>query len=339
MDRYTLIVVSDDRSPVRRFEVPKILVKRIAAGAGVLALLCLLATWDYWRKWADNLELDGLRIEAAEQREQIAGFQRTLADAEAELTRVKDLERKVRIIANLPGSAAVGGAGVAEISAQPLQGQADQLLLPVGVPVEGPPLSDGQGGYGADWPVGGLDVDEAGSRALTTEGARQVLGLSYRAGALSEVADTRAVSLEHLLSQLEDKRVKLVSMPSIWPARGWLTSRYGARVSPFTGRTQKHSGIDIASRLGTPIIAPAEARVSYVGAKGPLGNTLMLDHGFGVKTIYGHTHEIYVKAGDRVERGQKIAAIGSTGRSTGPHLHYVVEVKGKTRNPLDYIFD
>ena len=76
-----------------------------------------------------------------------------------------------------------------------------------------------------------------------------------------------------------------------------------------------------------------------MGTKGPLGKTLMVDHGFGVKTLYGHTQEIHVKAGERVERGQQIALIGSTGRSTGPHLHYVVEVNGKTRNPLDYIFD
>lgn len=313
--------------------------KRLAAGAGVVALLCVLATWDYWRKWADNLELDGLRIEAAEQREQIASFQRTLADAEAELARVKDLERKVRIIANLPGSAAVGGSGVAELSAQPPMPQDGQLMLPVGVPMEGEDVLDGQGGYGEPWPSGGFEPEEAQQLGLTTAGARQVHGLAQRADSVTGVADVRADSLERLLEQLEDKRVKLVSMPSIWPARGWLTSRYGPRVSPFTGRTQKHSGIDIASRHGTPIVAPAEGRVSYVGKKGPLGNTLMLDHGFGVKTIYGHTHEIFVKAGDRVERGQKIAAIGNSGRSTGPHLHYVVEVQGKTRDPLDYIFD
>ncbi|MHA7840158.1 MAG: M23 family metallopeptidase, partial [bacterium] len=142
-----------------------------------------------------------------------------------------------------------------------------------------------------------------------------------------------------LLGQLEDKREKLVSMPSIWPSRGWLTSRFGPRVSPFTGRRQQHNGIDIAAASGTPIVAPARGRVSFVGRKGPLGNALVLDHGFGVKTVYGHTREIHVRSGETVERGQRIAAIGTSGRSTGPHLHYVVEVNGKARDPLDYIFD
>ena len=79
--------------------------------------------------------------------------------------------------------------------------------------------------------------------------------------------------------------------------------------------------------------------MTFVGTKGPLGKALVVDHGFGVKTLYGHTKEIHVRTGDVVERGQEIAAIGSTGRSTGPHLHYVVEVNGKAQDPLDYIFD
>ena len=100
-----------------------------------------------------------------------------------------------------------------------------------------------------------------------------------------------------------------------------------------------HAGLDIAAAGGTAIVAPARGRATFVGTKGPLGRTLMIDHGFGVKTMYGHTSAIFVKAGQTVERGQKIAAVGNSGRSTGPHLHYVVEVNGAPRNPLDYIFD
>ena len=156
---------------------------------------------------------------------------------------------------------------------------------------------------------------------------------------MADGASTRADSLDVLLKQLADKRQRLISMPSIWPAKGWLTSRYGARVSPFTGKRQMHAGIDIAAASGTSIYAPARGRVTFSGRKGPLGNTVVLDHGFGVKTVYGHTKEIHVSTGETVERGQEIAAIGSTGRSTGPHLHYVVEVDGKTADPLNYIFD
>jgi murein DD-endopeptidase MepM/ murein hydrolase activator NlpD len=174
---------------------------------------------------------------------------------------------------------------------------------------------------------------------LTSLGARQVSTLSEAAEVLGIRADERGTSLEALVGALEQKRNRLASMPSVWPAKGWLTSRFGPRVSPFTGRRQRHAGIDIASRSGTPIQSPARGRVASVGSRGPLGKSITIDHGFGVKTLYGHTKEIFVKVGDTVERGQKIAAIGSTGRSTGPHLHYGVHVNGKARDPLNYIFD
>ena len=87
------------------------------------------------------------------------------------------------------------------------------------------------------------------------------------------------------------------------------------------------------------MIAPARGRVTFVGAKGPLGKTIEIDHGYGVRTHFGHNSEVTVRVGQEVERGQVIAKLGSTGRSTGPHLHYSVEVHGKSMNPLNFIFD
>ena len=86
-------------------------------------------------------------------------------------------------------------------------------------------------------------------------------------------------------------------------------------------------------------MAPARGKVVFSGKRGPLGNSLIIDHGYGIRTQYGHNDELMVKKGDEVERGQQVATLGNSGRSTGPHLHYVVEVRGKTRDPLDYIFD
>jgi murein DD-endopeptidase MepM/ murein hydrolase activator NlpD len=163
--------------------------------------------------------------------------------------------------------------------------------------------------------------------------------MHVRADHLEGLARVRADSLDALVGDLERKSDQLASLPSVWPVRGWLTSRFGPRISPFTGRRHMHSGIDIATRHGEPIIAPARGRVVFTGSKGPLGRSVVLDHGFGVRTFYGHTSEILVKIGDLVERGQEIAKVGSTGRSTGPHLHYTVEVEKKSRDPLDYILD
>lgn len=328
MEAYTLIWVKDRHARPQQISVPKARVKQAAIGLVVLGVLGLVAVWDYWRLRADNVELAGLRVEAAQQREQIALFEHRLEQVDSQLGRVADLERKIRIIANLPGATGVGGESLVE----PMPMNDDGVALPVGVPIDATSTEGGpHTGQGGDEPLAESDTAWVGASVLER--------LDDRALGLRGGADRRAASLERLLGQLEDKREKLVSMPSIWPSRGWLTSRFGPRVSPFTGRRKHHSGIDIAAAKGTPIVAPARARVTFVGKKGPLGNALVLDHGFGVKTVYGHTEKIFVRSGEKVERGQQIAAIGSSGRSTGPHVHYVVEVNGKPRDPLDYIFD
>jgi murein DD-endopeptidase MepM/ murein hydrolase activator NlpD len=332
MDSYTLIWVRDARSRPIQLSISKDRVMQAKIAAVVVVLLGVLGIWDYWRLRADNAELAELRIEAFEQREQISIFTNRLEQVDGQLSRVADLERKVRIIANLPGAAGIGGEDLVELA--PV-GE-DDLALPVGVPIGLDPSLESESTASHRGQGGGEPFEEPGRSSSST---RLFESLDDRAVDLVSGADTRAESLEGLLGQLDNKRQRLVSSPSIWPSKGWLTSRFGSRVSPFTGRRQKHSGIDIAAADGTPIQAPARGRVIFAGRKGPLGNALVLDHGFGVKTVYGHTKEILVKTGNTVERGDRIALIGSSGRSTGPHLHYVVEVKGKPRNPLDYIFD
>jgi len=334
MDSYTLIFVRDQHARPVQVAIPKLRVRQAAIAAGVAALIGLVLVWDYWRLRADNSELADLRVEAFEQREQITLFKNRLQEVDGELARVSDLERKVRIIANLPGTAGVGGQGLIEIA----PAEDGLLAVPVGVPVDAIPTSTGAAGAQA------VPSGQGGGGPLPTfDDVSQIEPLFDRLGNraidLAAGAGTRAESLEVLLGQLDDKRQRLVSMPSVWPAKGWLTSRFGPRVSPFTGRRQRHNGLDIAASEGTPIYAPARGRVTFAGRKGPLGNALVLDHGFGVKTVYGHNKQIVVKTGETVERGTKIAEIGSSGRSTGPHLHYVVEVNGKARDPLDYIFD
>lgn len=328
MESYTLIWVRDSHARPQQISIPKVRVKQAAIAACVGSLLLLAAVWDYWRLRADNTELAGLRVETLDQREQIELFKNRMTQVDDQLTRVSDLERKVRIIANLPGAAGIGGEDVAELEPQTAEG----VAIPVGVPIDSTSvpgeLHQGQGGGTP------LEFGRPGSSGETDFSRLDEMAIDLTGG-----ADERAVSLESLLGQLETKREKLVSMPSIWPAKGWLTSRFGPRISPFTGRRQNHSGIDIAAASGTSVYAPARGRVTFAGRKGPLGNSLVIDHGFGVKTIYGHNKELHVSVGDTVERGQEVAAIGSTGRSTGPHLHYVVEVDGKNRDPLDYIFD
>ncbi len=140
--------------------------------------------------------------------------------------------------------------------------------------------------------------------------------------------------LETLLSSLEDELEELIaSMPSEWPTKGRLSSRFGRRRSPWTGKSQFHSGIDIANRQGTPVYASGDAVVEFAGIKGGNGKTIVLKHGQGITTLYGHLSKIYVKKGDRVRKNQKIANLGNTGKSTNSHLHYEVRVNGIPIDP------
>ena len=142
-----------------------------------------------------------------------------------------------------------------------------------------------------------------------------------------------------LHAHLSSKRSYLQSIPSIWPTRGWLTSGFGYRISPFTNTRHFHYGIDIAARKGSDVVTPADGRVRRIYRDKGFGVSITIDHGNRIVTKYGHLHKAHVKKGQRVSRGQVIASVGNTGRSTGPHLHYEVRVRDVPTNPMNYILD
>ena len=138
---------------------------------------------------------------------------------------------------------------------------------------------------------------------------------------------------------LENQKILLASTPSIWPTKGWMSSRFGYRISPFTGQREFHKGIDIATRMGAPIVAPADGVVACFSRDPGYGRILTIRHGYGVVTRYAHLKKILVKKGQYVKRGETIALVGNSGRSTGPHLHYEVHLNHVAVNPLRYILN
>jgi len=136
----------------------------------------------------------------------------------------------------------------------------------------------------------------------------------------------------------KDRLYFWASLPSIWPAKGWITSEFGDR-RRWGGHGRRHEGIDIAAPRGTPIIASGAGAVTYTGYRRGYGKTMMVDHGYGIATLYAHCQSIYVAEGQPVKRGMIIGAVGNTGRSTGPHLHYEVQVDGVSVNPVLYIMN
>jgi hypothetical protein len=146
-------------------------------------------------------------------------------------------------------------------------------------------------------------------------------------------------SFRDVINSLETKKEILRYTPSLAPVAGWLTDGYGMRTDPFTGIPAFHHGIDIAAQRLTEIVAPADGVVTFAGWNGNFGKTVKIHHKSGYGTVYAHNYRNLVKKGDRIKRGDVIALVGNTGRSTGPHLHYEVHCNGKTVNPLDYIIN
>jgi len=150
--------------------------------------------------------------------------------------------------------------------------------------------------------------------------------------------DLRRESQEEVRGFLTEQSSLLSSKPSGWPARGWLTSGFGIRQSPFnTAQRSMHEGIDIAARIGTPVYATAAGIVSQAHLENGYGKVVIIDHGYGYKTIYGHNSKLMVKVGQRVKRGDLLAASGNTGTSTGAHVHYEVRLNGVPINPRKFI--
>lgn len=144
---------------------------------------------------------------------------------------------------------------------------------------------------------------------------------------------------QFILERVSEKRALLASTPTRIPTLGYITSDYGIRPSPFDGQHKMHEGIDIANRFGADVIAAADGVVTFAGVKPGYGKIVVIDHGNGIETRYAHNSRVNVQAADKVRRGQRIAAVGNTGHSTGPHCHYEVHAQGLAVDPCPYILD
>lgn len=301
----TLFVLTNDASKARQFKLPFKSLKIAGAVSALFAIVFAFVLVDYARLKAVDIQYGSIGVASAENKLTLQAFASRIKELEGQLAKLSLFDKKIRIIANL--------------EKEPKQvGMSDQQLL----------------GMGGDSMVEeemftkpGAKVDE-----LVEKMKSDLLNIEHR-------ALTQEESFTELKDYLAKRSAMLASTPSIWPAKGWVTSNYGSRVSPFTGGPQHHSGLDIANRIGTPVVAPADGIVIKSGRDTSLGKFVTVSHGYGIQTVYGHLSESLVRVGQKVKRGDKIAAMGNTGRSTGPHLHYAVTVNGLNVNPEKYIVD
>jgi murein DD-endopeptidase MepM/ murein hydrolase activator NlpD len=181
--------------------------------------------------------------------------------------------------------------------------------------------------------MGGSSViDRTAQTALTS-----LTGPEDTFGLLRTLLEGLESRLSVVRGFVERRNALAAATPSIWPSRGWLTSTVGPRRDPMTGDEDFHTGLDIAGERGQPVYATASGHVTHAGYQGAYGNMVVIDHGFGLETRYGHLLDCTVKPGSSVTRGDIVGHVGATGRATGYHLHYEVLANGKLLNPLQLL--
>lgn len=298
---FTVIVVPDHDSKVKRYRIERSFVKQVSAGLAAFAILFLAIAGHYLYVAKDASESQVLREENATLRNQLKSVREKVEHIGATLDRMERFDQRLRNLTQ-PADPQKGDSAIA-----------DDLLGRRGSSAGSPLLAPGA--PGSPRLLGGR-LDK-----LSAEAARQEQGL------------------EELHAYFQEQRSLLASTPSLWPARGWVTSDFGQRLDPYTADRVMHGGMDIAAPHGKEVFAPSEGTVVFAGADGGYGNVLVIDHGYGIKTRYGHLAKVVVKVGEHIRRGQLIGAIGNTGRSTGPHLHYEVRVNGIAQNPRKFILE
>jgi murein DD-endopeptidase MepM/ murein hydrolase activator NlpD len=192
-------------------------------------------------------------------------------------------------------------------------------------------LEGGEFNFDTDPALGGPEVPLQQASALPHDIGRGLIALRLR----FDAQQTQLGLLERLLL---DRKVDAAAQPSCMPvANGFIDSYYGPRTDPFTGGREFHTGLDIDAPAGTPITSVARGIVSFAGVRNGYGNVVEVDHGNGYLTRYAHAEKLLVHVGEPVRTGQALALVGSTGRSTGPHVHFEVWYRGKVINPLAFV--
>jgi murein DD-endopeptidase MepM/ murein hydrolase activator NlpD len=286
-------------SRVRTLSISKSFIKSAMLSLVAVALLSLYLLYEYNDVKDKVWELQSTREELMKQKAEVQNFALSLLDYKRQMFRLRDLDTKLRRAVSLgPRDKA-------------------QQVLGIGGP------------------------DELGLQNLTNLGEkRQEEAMREMREELSQLkgaALKQESSLQMLIEYFEDKRSLYAATPSTWPVRGWVTSHFGNRTSPFSGILKFHEGMDIAAQTGTPVAAPADGVVIKAGFGTGYGNVVEISHGYGIRTLFAHNSRLNVKVGQRVKRGDVIAYVGDSGSSTGPHLHYEVRLNNLPVNPSRYM--
>jgi murein DD-endopeptidase MepM/ murein hydrolase activator NlpD len=296
----TILFLPGGSTKVRKINIPN---KVIFVLVCLILLITLGVGWlitDYRKIKTQIPELQYLKKENRVQKIQLIALARKIIQINQNMAKLQEFDRKLRVMTNLEPS-----------------GEQDQFL--------------GLGGSNNNTLKPDYQLERV-HKGLIHQMHKSLENLE------TEIAVT-SISQTELNNFFKEQKSILACTPSIRPTEGWFSSGFGYRISPFTNRREFHKGLDIATRIGTPIIAPADGLVVFVGREGNFGKMIAINHGYNLMTRYGHLHKFQVNKGQHVKRGQTIGTVGASGRCTGPHLHYEILLNGIPVNPLRYILN
>ena len=298
--KITIVYLPDGINAVRQIKVPRLLVNLILILSVSVGAFLVWASNDYLKLKNNIPENLSLLQQNKQYKNQLISLASKIDQINKKVAELKEFETKIKIMVNLDTGE-----------------EATQFLG-----------------------IGGSDFSLLESGDSSEKNTQKLMSLMHQS--LDNLNTETAVQTQEqseLFGYLESQKSMFSCTPSIKPAEGWSSSRFGYRVSPFTNKKEFHSGLDISARIGTEILSPADGVVSSVDKSDGLGLNITINHGYGFKTIYGHLSEALVKEGQAVKRGQNIALMGNTGRSTGSHLHYEVHLNEVPVNPEKYILN
>ncbi|HHW06783.1 MAG TPA: peptidoglycan DD-metalloendopeptidase family protein [Clostridia bacterium] len=319
---YTLLLIPNNENSMRKWRIPVILVP-LMTFFSLFGLGCMIFfAYGYFTYQEEVASLKVLETINEYQARQIKELERQAQAMETKLHMLDELDRKVRSLVGLETSRDEAGLAGSGGSLEPLQFDLEQDNYDAG-----------------RWEDLEQRLTTVNTSRQAGRGAEQSLQLVHQIAEnyeeLQEKAEKKAMEMERLLVEVEERLEYLSTVPDLWPVEGRLTSTFGWRKNPITNRGREfHEGIDIAARAGTPVKAAASGKVIFAGYRSGWGRVLVIDHGNGYQTQYAHNSRLLVKVGEEVTKGQIVARVGSTGRSTGAHLDFRIMKDGQYIDPL-----
>jgi murein DD-endopeptidase MepM/ murein hydrolase activator NlpD len=300
LKKITIVYLPDGINAVKQFKIPKILFNLILAVAVLATTVLVWASYDYLKLKKDLPDNESLLKENSLYKNQLSSLAGKIDQINKKVAELKAFETKLKVMVNLE------------------TGKQDTQFLGVG---------------GSDFSL----LEKANSSANSDQKLINLMHSSL--DNLNTEISVQSKDKAELFDFLKSQKSLFSCTPSILPAVGWVSSRFGYRISPFTSTKEFHKGLDISSRVGTEIVSPADGIISAIDKTDGLGNSITINHGYGYQTVYGHLSQVLVGKGQAVKRNDKIALMGNTGRSTGPHLHYEVHLNDIPVNPEKYILN